>query len=406
MARFSVFLLCAAIAYKEALAAASSSPFPFWPGFDIQKVASIAQSLPSHSWEYGTAAEALLELYNPEYSIFGEKPFPVPTLNPQNTQSLAYAATKFQLGEPPNVLIDGGGAVGDPASLGISAVLIGKTNDTLAKAAEDEISYLISGAPRYWNGARSHRAAYAELWADFMYMAPPFIAYYGAANDDLSLLQEAVNQATEYRQILRANNTPCVGAWEHIVGPASADPGLWSTGNAWAAAGMTRVLATVLKAPVAQEDSGWQQWAVDALSGYIQEILDAAIEAPTEDGLLINYWNDAVNTDGHGYGEISGSSLLASVAYRLAVLKPAGLSPAKVASYASFGDKIRNVLGGKDSQGKPHITANGTATPAVNPLNWYDTTPWTAGSPEGNNFVVLLYTAWRDCIKAGICGNY
>lgn len=189
MARFSVFLLCAAIAYKEALAAASSSPFPFWPGFDIQKVASIAQSLPSHSWEYGTAAEALLELYNPEYSIFGEKPFPVPTINPQNTQSLAYAATKFQLGQPPNVLINGGGTVGDPASLGISAVLIGKTNNTLAKAAEDEINYLISGAPRYWNGAISHRVSDSvELCrADFMYMAPPFIAYYGAANDNLSL---------------------------------------------------------------------------------------------------------------------------------------------------------------------------------------------------------------------------
>lgn len=24
-------------------------------------------------------------------------------------------------------------------------------------------------------------------------------------------------------------------------------------------------------------------------------------------------------------------------------------------------------------------------------------------SPEGNNFVVLMYTAWRDCVFAGLC---
>jgi hypothetical protein len=26
-----------------------------------------------------------------------------------------------------------------------------------------------------------------------------------------------------------------------------------------------------------------------------------------------------------------------------------------------------------------------------------------ACSPEGNNFVVLLYAAWRDCIFTGLC---
>ena len=40
------------------------------------------------------------------------------------------------------------------------------------------------------------------------------------------------------------------GLWNHIVGPYNSDQRPWSTGNAWAAAGMARVLATVLKAPV------------------------------------------------------------------------------------------------------------------------------------------------------------
>lgn len=36
-------------------------------------------------------------------------------------------------------------------------------------------------------------------------------------------------------------------------------------------------------------------------------------------------------------------------------------------------------MGGDDAEGNPHITSNGTATPAVNPLGWSDTAPWTAG---------------------------
>jgi hypothetical protein len=408
MARFGKFVLfvAAAIACTEVKSASlpPSTAFPFSPGFDILKVAQIAKDLPSHSWEYGTAAEALLEIYDPSYSVFGDKPFPIPTLSAQDSQSLNYASTKFQIGEPPNLLINGDGAVGDPASLGVSAVLLGVTNRQLADAAQNELWYLVNGAPKFWNGAISQRAAYAELWADFIYMAPPFIAYYGAAHDDLDLLVEAVNQIQLYRQILlvKATSLAEIGAWEHIVGPDSPDPGLWSTGNGWAAAGMARVLATVIKAPICNQNQGWKSQAISELSTSIQGILDAAMRSPTQNGLLINYWNDASNKDGHGFGEISGTSLLASVAYRLAVLKPEGLPGWKASAYVSWADKVRETLGGGDSKG-PHITSNGTATPAVNPLNWFDTTPWTAGSPEGNNFVVLLYAAWRDCVWAGVC---
>ena len=42
------------------------------------------------------------------------------------------------------------------------------------------------------------------------------------------------------------------------------------------------------------------------------------------------------------------------------------------------------------------------ATPAMNPLNWHDTTPYTSGSPEGQD---LVFAAWRDCVYAEVCGN-
>ena len=63
------------------------------PGYNITNVAKEARNLASHSWEYGTAAEAFLELYNPELSVFGTNPFPgndIPSVNWANVDALAY----------------------------------------------------------------------------------------------------------------------------------------------------------------------------------------------------------------------------------------------------------------------------------------------------------------------------
>ncbi|KAF7321143.1 hypothetical protein HMN09_00202400 [Mycena chlorophos] len=395
---------------------AANTPTPFDPGFNITAVAATAKSLPSHVWEFGTAIEALLELDTPAYSVFGPSPFPVPALDPASVPALAYAQAKIVLGTGAFALDNGDGAAGDPASLGVGATMLGKTNQTFADAAAGEIEYLLANVPRWVNGAISHRADVAELWADFMYMAPPFIAFYGADSGNATLLETAYVQCGLQREVLLylsnssepspAGTSSSGGRWEHIVGPQSADPGHWSTGNGWAAAGMTRVLATILKAPVAQT-APWQAQAISDLTSWIKEILDGAIASPFDltqggSGLLRNYLDD-ISGDGHGFGEISGSSLLASVAYRMAVLAPETFG--SDSEYIAFAEGIRKTLGGDDDSGAPHITANGTATPAVNPLGWQDTTPYTAGSPEGNNFVVLLYSAWRDCVYAGVCSQ-
>ncbi|KAJ7780081.1 hypothetical protein DFH07DRAFT_1025882 [Mycena maculata] len=251
---------------------------PFIPGFDISAVTANAQSLPTHSWEWGTAAEALLKMNSPLLSVFGSNPFPV----------LAIPPTKMD--------------------------------------------FLLNSAPRWSNGTIPQREDVPELWGDFMYMAPPFIAYFAADSNNASLLEIAYLQCGLYREVLLFNSnastpsptgtSPTNGLWQHIFGPQSMESGLWSTGNGWAAAGMARVLAT-----------SWQANATADLTG----------------------------GDGHGFGEISGSSLLAAVAYRMVVLAPTAFPAAT---------------------GEPPIT--NTAIPAVNPLG-----------PEGNNFVVLMYAAWR-----------
>jgi hypothetical protein len=251
-------------------------------------------------------------------------------------------------------------------------------------------------------------------------MAPPFLAYYGVATNNASYLQDAVNQCLLYREILQANtssspasppNTHALLAsdlWTHILGPVNTDPGIWSTGNAWAAAGMMRVLATLVKAPHSLFHSGgyypnlaWKKHATAKLVNAIREILDASMRLPADDGLLRNYLDDPT-----WFGETSGSALLASVAYRLATLSSTSsllgtsrLSFSDCQNYIQWAEQMRRTFG---SGG--HVTDGGIATPAVNPLGWGDREQYTKGSPEGQNFVILMYAAWRDCVKAKVSG--
>lgn len=250
--------------------------------------------------------------------------------------------------------------------------------------------------------------------ADFIYMVPPFLAYYAADTGNITLLREAVYQCQAYRDILHYNTTITDqnfdGLWEHIFGPVNNDPGLWSTGNSWAAAGMTRVLATIMKSPAfphidetAQEIANWRNETIRTLTDLIKEIVDAAIGAGSAayDGKLVrNYYN---NPD--IFGETSGSSLMAATVYRLAVLVPHEFGNDK---YIQWAEDIRMVLGSSfvtaDGTTLEHVDRdNGTVRPAVNPLDWGDVNSWMTGSPEGQSFAVLLYASWRDCVYAGRC---
>lgn len=75
------------------------------PGYDVQKVKQQMMGLAAHSWEWGTAAEALLELDSPNLSVFGANPFPVPS-NPSSS-ALDYARGKIFTGGPYLVPSDG-----------------------------------------------------------------------------------------------------------------------------------------------------------------------------------------------------------------------------------------------------------------------------------------------------------
>src|SRR6266403_2686222 len=72
-----------------------------------------------------------------------------------------------------------------------------------------------------------HRAYTSR--ADFVYMAPPFIAHFGALQNDsggLAILQIAYDQIRLYRQALFDQN---VSLWRHIANGSSEDTGHWAT---------------------------------------------------------------------------------------------------------------------------------------------------------------------------------
>lgn len=59
--------------------------------------------------------------------------------------------------------------------------MIGQSEPAYMAASDRQADHLLNVVPRFWNGAISQREDVAELWSDFMYMAPPFLAYYAVA---------------------------------------------------------------------------------------------------------------------------------------------------------------------------------------------------------------------------------
>ncbi|BGP28137.1 glycosyl hydrolase, family 88 [Rhodotorula toruloides] len=212
----------------------------------------------------------------------------------------------------------------------------------------------------------------ASLWADFISMVPPFLAYYGVVKQDRSLLLEAYNQIKLYRSYLRTSS----GSWKHVVQGDFTDSGLWSTGNGWAAHGIARVLATVKASQwnetLASEARDLGSWGV--------EIVKAAFGNVKSDGLLPNYYDSA---SGSSFSDASGSALLAAAAYRLAQL--GALTNQSVIHQAAG---LRAAVNGKVDR------SSGWVAPVVNPFLFKQQ---ASQSPEGEAFVLLLQAAWEDC---------
>ncbi|KAJ9609739.1 hypothetical protein H2200_006067 [Cladophialophora chaetospira] len=391
-------------------------------GFDPLKVLEQGRSITSRSWEFGTLAEALLEYHDPALTVFDAEAFPsgsIPTVpDPSQVASLAFAKSVIWTNNT-DLLTDGEGSAADPASLGTAAVLLSYHDRSYLEAARRQAEYLLTKGKRFrinaTHSAISHREDIPELWGDFIYMVPPFLAYYGVATKDIGYLEAAVAQCQLYSDVLSTNialedGQSCRGLWRHIVsdppnlepGVCCTDPDVWLTSSAWAVAGMTRVLATIThwqpppKSSLSQpEYIKFQATSRTTLINLIASMLQCTRNQARDEGsdLLKNYLDGVSHQSAAwAYGDAAGTALMAAAVYRLAVLLPETYG---VPLWLKWADQSRRAVA-------RHIDENGVVSPVADVGHVPSKSPAKRTS-EGQSMVVLMFSAWRNCVDAGVC---
>ncbi|KAK7695457.1 hypothetical protein QCA50_000093 [Cerrena zonata] len=361
--------------------ASAASVIPSFPGLSVNKLNLVEANMAkiaTHSWELGTLAETLTELKAPSLSVFSPFDLPPPRhldskLNASISEVLDLVTKVIRAKSPDSpTFIDGDGAAADPASLGVAVLLTNWTRTNLSDtsfevAASQQLNHLLTVVPRADNGAISHREDQVQLWADFIYMVPPYLAYYGAlstGNESIALLQEAYDQCRAYREILRDADA---NLWQHIVlGTGIQDYTHWGTGNAWAAAGMLRVLETIRHSKVSSKFEGQKA----NLTSWVNEIVEATWKHQQTNGTLLNVLDDP-----NSFADSSSTALLAASTFRLAsITHDYTHVPAAVKAFQLIEDSL---------------TEDGWLLNTVDPLTF--NTPSQPGvySPEGQAFTIL-----------------
>lgn len=365
-----------------------------------QRLAESAQA----SWELGARAQALLELENPRYSVTtsGAK-LPPSNANPPSSLSDVFAIARNVVSERgtirnnPQPFIDNDSA-GDPPSVGVAAILANWTNQQSSdglnypQAISNQFNYLYT-IPRTDDGAFSHRSSQLQLWSDFVYMVPPFLAYYGVMTKNKSVVAEGYNQIRLYRQYLRdqtANNL-----WKHMALGSNQDVGHWSTGNGWAAAGMIRVLGTIKNS---QYSGSFKNEQKDLIN-WVLEIQDGMYPYFRSTSCFGNYANDNTSFD-----DAASATLLASTVYRLSTL--AGKhNHIPLAERTRIALSARSNLGNGPTNGSfatmVHFDADGWLVPVVNPSSFGEL---GSKSPEAQAFVLMMQASYQDWAQAGYKG--
>ncbi|KAH9820750.1 hypothetical protein DFH28DRAFT_1121103 [Melampsora americana] len=346
-------------------------------------------------WEFGTNTEVIVQLKgDSELSVFAPNAsLPLPTTQepalwqPEPLFELVDSILAQRL---PNAttITDGEGSSGDPASLGVSLLVLDnavkRANKVpkydYLKIAQQQYNHLMGTVPKDTNGAISQRESEVQYWSDFVHMVPPFLAYLGAINSDYAILENSYLQCKYYRDVL---GDPETGTWRHVLKGSWNDTFLWSTGNAFAAAGMMRVRQTMEAVSNKELAEKLTQMKID-LESWISEIVVGAYKFQSPESYLLPNYYDKKPED--TYFEVSGTALLAATAYRLANLNQEHILtlPMRKVEHArkAILEKHLNPKNGSVS------TVNGNVKVP------FDGSPGQL-KPEGQAFVILMYTAWK-----------
>jgi len=348
----------------------------------LAKVRANAITSSQMSWEIGTLTEALLEYSWPQLSVFSGNSLPparrlFTSSYPTDVVQIATNVVKNKPNDSLALMQDA--TVGDPASIGPSVVLANWTrNDTsdnsFSVAAGSQLNYILNYSPHTSDGAISHRSEQVQLWSDFVYMVPPFIAYFGAhqpGDAETWLLQAAYDQCRLYRNYLQ---DPTTKLWKHIRLGSWQDNNLWATGNGWAAAGMLRVFQTISSSGFSNSFSNQTR----DLLNWTEEIVKASWIYQTSDGALRNTINNSSS-----FADASSTALIASITFRLAVVK--GDNSTYISNASAAYDFVNR-----------NIDSGGWLRNTVDPLTFNTLSNSSDPSPEGQSFVLLLEAARRD----------
>jgi len=247
-------------------------------------------------------------------------------------------------------------AVTDPAANGevvYRAYL--KTNDTFYKDASDKmLKYLETKAPRTNRNVLCHNEVsfvdgYTpdQIWADSIYMAPPFLAVMGR-------VREAYRQIIGMMEYLRDEES---GLLYHIYDAGSdrfVRKKLWATGNGWALLGIARVIKI-------SRTHGYNDIAHDLIK--IQtHLLDEMLKYQLPDGRF----HDILDWD-ESFVDGTSAMMVATAIYR-------GLQEGYLnAKYQKHADRVLNTMDQYVDEygiihevcGCPHFVASGTSAESM-----------------------------------------
>jgi len=338
--------LAAPLAFASSPGTHLQNARPPGPSPLVESVKRAMLAMQRDAWEQGTAAQALLEMGEREWTIL-----------------MAKEAVVRQIEDGRLAVISSNEGVTDPASNGEALLFAaGETGDPkLRRAAEKMLEYLLRRAPRTQDGTLYHVADKRQVWVDSMYMAPPFLAVAGRPD-------EAFRQVEGIRKLLW---NPEAGLFSHIWDD---DKGgferkdFWGVGNGWAAAGMSRVIKAL------PESMGGEK---KKLAGYVRNVIDGCLRRQRDDGLFHDVLDKPAT-----FVETNLAQMLAYSIYR--GIAGGWLDPA----YKKDADRMRAAARGKVDGfglvqgvcGSPNFDSSGTAT-------------------EGQAFFLLMETAAVDLEK-------
>lgn len=277
---------------------------------NLEKVKKAMLAVQRYPWEQGVCMQALYENGDIETAV-----------------AMAHDAVLRQQEDGRLAVINSNIAVTDPAANG---VVVKKaydiTGDTFyLTAANKMLDYLMTKAPRTDKGILCHNEVSFhqgfspnQIWADSIYMAPPFLAEMGE-------IEEAFKQISGMYDYLI---NPKSGLLRHIFDAGTnlfVRDKLWATGNGWALMGMAAVSE---KAQACNKNQ-----IAKKLNAMSKNLLDNLLKYQLSDGRFHDILDDENSF-------VDGASAMMTAAYIYRSIKNKTLPE----SYKPYADKVLETM--------------------------------------------------------------